>query len=266
MAVRIGVIGVGTIAVALVEAIASGPRRSDVEVLLSPRSEQRSSDLASRFPSVRVATDNQAVLDACDVVVLAVLPPQVAEVCAALRFRADHVVASLAGGWPPSMLARHVAPATTICQLIPLPMIVLRTGPVVMFPHVPVVAGLLEGCGEVVVLEREADVILLNCVSASMSTYFQLQTTLVEWAVGQGLPRTTAAGYVTSLLQGLAAEGAATPVEGHDDLALAHETPGGFNEQVRRALTEAGLFSELARQLDDLLATRLASVAAATDD
>ena len=55
-------------------------------------------------------------------------------------------------------------------------------------------------------------------------------------------------------------------MEEHDDLALAHETPGGFNEQVRRALTEAGLFSERTRQLDDLLRTRLASVAAVTDD
>ncbi len=34
--------------------------------------------------------------------------------------------ASLVAGWPPSVLASRVAPASSICQLIPLPMVALR--------------------------------------------------------------------------------------------------------------------------------------------
>jgi len=256
--VRVGVVGVGAIAAALVEAILTGPRGGDVEVVLSPRSPARARDLGARFASVRVADDNQAVLDSSDVVVLAVLPRQVAGVCAALRFRPDHVVASLAAGWPPTLLRDHVAPAGTVCQLIPLPMIALHAGPVVMFPEVPTVAAALEGCGEIVVLDDESHVLVLSCASASMSTYFQLQTTLVGWAAGKGLRREVAADYVAALVQGLAAEGAGVPADRLDSLAVEHETPGGLNEQVRRALTDAGLFAELTHQLDDLHRTRVA--------
>jgi pyrroline-5-carboxylate reductase len=255
---RVGVVGVGAIAAAVVEAILTGPRGGDVEVVLSPRSPARVRDLDARFASVRLADDNQAVLDGSDVVVLAVLPRQVADVCAALSFRPGHVVASLAAGWPPSLLREHVAPATTLCQLIPLPMIAMHTGPIVMFPEVPTVTAVLEGCGEVVVLDDESDVLVLSCASASMSTYFQLQTTLVGWATTQGLRRELAADYVAALFQGLAAEGATVPVDRLGSLAVEHETPGGLNEQVRRALTDAGLFAELTHQLDDLYRTRVA--------
>lgn len=255
---RVGVVGVGTIAALLVEAVLTGPRGHEVDVVLSPRSEARSTDLADRYPSARIAADNQGVLDESDVVLLAVLPPQVELVCAGLRFRPDHVVASLAAGWPPSLLADRVSPAETVCQLIPLPMVSLRTGPVVLYPDVPVVSALLEGCGEVVVLEHESDVLVLNCVSASMSTFFELQTTLVDWAVSKGLARSTAIDYVTAQFAGLAAEGLAASDDELDDLAVEHETPGGLNEQVRRSLTDAGLFAEIARQLDHMHATRVA--------
>ncbi len=253
---RVGVVGVGTIAAALVEAIVTGPRADEVDVVLSPRSRERAERLAEGYAAVRVADGNQEVLDASDVVLLAVLPPQVADVCSSLMFRTDHVVANLAAGWPPSLLGDVVAPASTVCQLIPLPMVALRTGPVVLFPHVPVVSDLLEGCGDVVVLEQESDLLVLNCASAVMSTYFELQTTLVGWATSHGLPLATATDYVTSLFSGLAAEGRAAG--SLDGLALAHETPGGFNEQIRSELTAAGLLAELEKQLEHLHATRLA--------
>jgi pyrroline-5-carboxylate reductase len=254
--VRVGVVGVGTIAAALVEAVVTGPRGADVEVVLSPRSEHRAADLAARHESVRIAHDNQAVLDASDVVLLAVLPPQLVDVVAALEFRADHVVASLVAGWPPSLLGEHVAPASAVCQLIPLPMVALRTGPLVLYPEVPAVADLLTGCGDVVVLEKESDVLVLNCASAVMSTCFELQTTVVDWAAAKGLPRGTALDYVTALFEGLGAEGRAAP--DLDAMALEHETPGGFNEQIRRELTAAGLFSVLETQLEHLHSTRRA--------
>lgn len=253
---RVGVVGVGTIAAALVEAVLRGPRGAEVDVILSPRSEHRAADLASRYAAVRIADDNQQVLDSSDLVLLAVLPGQLAEVVAPLRFRDAHVVASLVAGWPPSLLAERVAPATSLCQLIPLPMVALRTGPLVMFPRLAPVADLLEGCGDLVVLEQESDVLVLNCASAVMSTYFELLTTVVDWARSKGLPHATATDYVTSLFAGLGAEGRAA--DSLDGLALAHETPGGFNEQIRRELTRAGLYAELGGQFEHLHATRLA--------
>jgi pyrroline-5-carboxylate reductase len=90
-----------------------------------------------------------------------------------------------------------------------------------------------------------------------MSTFFELQTTLVDWAVSKGLARCRDR-HVTAQFAGLAAEGLAASDDELDDLAVEHETPGGLNEQVRRSLTDAGLFAEIARQLDHMHATRVA--------
>ena len=69
--------------------------------------------------------------------------------------------------------------------------------------------------------------------------------------------------YVTALFQGLSAEAAAERDRGLETMPVEHETPGGLNEQVRLALTAHGTFTELTRQLDDLLRTR--SMAARPD-
>ncbi|WP_246479566.1 NAD(P)-binding domain-containing protein [Kaustia mangrovi] len=67
----LGFIGTG----ALTSAIVTGLRsleESPLPVLLSPRNRDIAADLASRHSDVRVAADNQAVLDGCDTVMLAV--------------------------------------------------------------------------------------------------------------------------------------------------------------------------------------------------
>jgi pyrroline-5-carboxylate reductase len=133
---RVGFVGVGAIATAIVDALVSGPHADEIDVVLSPRSAPRSAELAARYRQVRVAPHNQPVVDAADIVILAVLPDQMAALCSSLSFREEQVVVSLAAGWPPSLLAEHVDPAATVCQMIPLPMIALHTGPVVICPRV----------------------------------------------------------------------------------------------------------------------------------
>lgn len=254
---RVGVVGVGTIASALVDSFLTGPRSAQIEVVLSPRSATRTTQLAARHQVVGVAADNQEVLDQTDIVIVSVLPDQIAQVCAELRFRPDHTVVGLAAGWPPTLLRNVVEPAAVVCQLIPLPMVSLHVGPIVMFPEVPAVADLLDGCGELVILKQESEVIVLNCLSAVMSTYFELQSALVDWASERGLRRQSAVDYVTALFLGLSAETAANSADTVSALAIEHETPGGFNEQIRRALSASGTFDELRRQLDDLIGTRI---------
>lgn len=248
---RVGLIGVGAIGSRLVEAIATGPRAGSVEFLLSPRSAQRSAALAQR-QGIAVARSNQEVLDGSELVLLGVLPEQVADVCGALRFRADHVVAGLAAGWPASRLHPVVAPAARVTQLIPLPMVALHTGPIVASPALPEVRWLLEGCGEVVDARQEDDAVALLCATGVMSTLIELQLTVVDWLAGRGLPPATAQAYMAAFLQGLGAEFAVAPAGGLGGLAQEHETPGGLNEQVRQLLSNRGFFRDLRGELDAL--------------
>jgi len=67
---------------------------------LSPRNEEIAAELAARYPDVRIASDNQAVLDECDTVMLAVRPQIAHEVLPQLRFRREHHLISLIATLP----------------------------------------------------------------------------------------------------------------------------------------------------------------------
>jgi pyrroline-5-carboxylate reductase len=70
-----------------------GPHADEIDIVLSPRSAARSAELAARDDKVRVAPNNQRVIDGTDIVILAVLPDQMASLCSSLSFRDGQVVA-----------------------------------------------------------------------------------------------------------------------------------------------------------------------------
>jgi len=253
---RLGFVGVGAISAAMVDALKTGPHADGLEIVLSPRSSERSNRLAGAYSGVTIASDNQAVVDNCDFVFLGVLPGQLTDVCAELNFRADQTVVSLIAGMPPSTVATLVGPATTVCQMIPLPVITMHAGPLVICPGNKDIVDLFEGCGELIVLEDEAHIFILSCTSASMSSFFQYQNTVIDWSAKVGLPENIAHIYSTSLYKGLATEAMNTPFEHLHEMPVEHETPGGLNAHIRSSLTTAGMFEELEKQLDHIYLTR----------
>lgn len=248
---RIGFLGVGTISEAMVRAMAESDGAFD-RLLLSPRSAARSERLAAEFAQCERLDSNQAVIDASDIVVLGMRPQQVDEALADLIFRDDHVIASLIAGTPPSGIAPLVSPATRVCQLIPLPAIALRRGPLVISPPLPEVVTVMAGLGEVIALEDESLIRSLSCASAFMSTYYEMQNALIDWIAAQGIDETTASRYIRAELDGLAAVGWATPDADRAELPLEHQTRGGLNERVRARLLEVGWFDDLVGAIDDV--------------
>ncbi len=250
----IGFLGVGAISEAMVRAMAEREGAADA-LLLSPRSAERSERLAAEFAQCERLDSNQAVVDASDIVVLGMRPQQVDEALSDLRFRDDQVIASLIAGTPPSGIAPLVAPATRVCQLIPLPAIALRRGPLVISPPLPEVVAAMEGLGEIITLQDESLIRTLSCASAFMSTYYELQNSLIDWIAAQGIDAATASRYVRAELDGLAAVGWATPDAERADLPQEHQTRGGLNERVRDRLLETGWFDSLVRAIDDVYRT-----------
>ena len=250
----IGFLGVGTISEAMVRAMAAREGSSD-SLLLSPRSAERSERLAAEFAQCERLDSNQDVIDASDIVVLGMRPQQVDDALAGLTFRSDQVIASLIAGTPPSGIAPLVAPATRVCQLIPLPAIALRRGPLVISPPLPEVVSAMEGLGEIVTLDDESLIRTLSCASAFMSTYYEMQNSLIDWISAQGIDEATASRYVRAELDGLAAVGWATPDAERADLPREHQTKGGLNERVRARLLEIGWFDDLVGAVDDVYRT-----------
>ncbi|MFM7597144.1 MAG: NAD(P)-binding domain-containing protein [Actinomycetota bacterium] len=248
---RIGFLGVGTISDAVVRAMCARPGMTDL-ILLSPRSAERSRALAQEFAQCRVMESNQEVIDASDIVVLGMRPQQVDDALASLEFGPDQVIASFIAGTPPSGIAPLVAPATTICQLIPLPPITLHRGPLVVCPGVPEVLAAFDGLGDLIVLDDESRIRVLSCASAIMSTYFELQNRVIDWITDHGIDEAIASRYIRSELDGLAAVGQVTPDSRRGDLPGEFQTKGGLNERVRAGLLDRGWFDALPGELTEI--------------
>lgn len=249
---RIGVVGFGAIADDLVRAI-EDVNPGKYEFYLSPRNAKRGSAIIAEHSNFHQLASNQEVVDQSDLVFIGVLPTQVDEVLSELNFRADQIVASLAAGKAPSHVAKLVAPATKVAQLIPLPMIEYKKGPIVCCPKIPEISQLLQGLGDVIEFDDETIIPIFSTTSAIMSTYFTLVNHIIDWKHKQGVNFELSAKYVTSLLEALGTKANHIDPKTLKDQPVKHETPGGLNESNRVNLENTNWYEKLTDQLDYLM-------------
>ena len=260
---RLGFIGVGTIAAALITGMcAAGEQRATF--LLSPRNPDIAKGLAERFSFVEVARDNQAVIDGSDIVFLAVRPQVAAEVLGPLKFRREQRIVSLIATFDVARLRELVAPAGTITRAAPLPSVARRLGPLTLYPPVPEIAGLLQGLGQLVQLQNEADLEAFWATTGLMASYFGFLDEIAGWLTRQNLPDTQVRPFVAAMFEALAATGAERSRDGFDQLIVEHSTPGGLNEQAYRELQAAG-WTGLVSQVLHLLHARVLGQATLAD-
>ncbi|MBX3026453.1 pyrroline-5-carboxylate reductase [bacterium] len=119
-AVRIGFIGGGNMATAMIRGfVAAGLYRAD-EIVVSDVDAAKRAALARRL-RVGVAADNASVARAAPVLVLAVKPQIMADVLAELRpcLTRRHLVVSIAAGWPTARLERGLGDAVRVLRVMP---------------------------------------------------------------------------------------------------------------------------------------------------
>jgi pyrroline-5-carboxylate reductase len=246
-----GVIGVGSIAAAMVVGWCDGVTDAP-QVVLSPRSTARSAELASRFATVRVAGDNQAVVDAADVVVVCLLPANAAEVLSGLSFRQDQAVVSAVAGIDVAHLREVVAPATRVARSVPLPAVATRDSVTPVHPGGPAVEELFARLGGSLVVDDERAFESIAAASATVAAYFGYLGAVAGWLGSRGIPEDGARRYVAATFAALAGELGA-PDPDFEALADAHATPGGLNEQFARDLGDAGVYDAVRDGLDAIL-------------
>ncbi|HEY3575705.1 MAG TPA: NAD(P)-binding domain-containing protein [Arthrobacter sp.] len=247
-----GVVGVGSIATAIVTGLCDGAAEQP-EVVLSPRNAERAADLAARFPSVRVATDNQQVVDDSDVVVVCLLPIHTEEVLAGLQFRADHAVVSAIAGFPVGQLAGLVAPATDIARSIPLTAVATRGSVTPVYPATPAATGLYDPLGGSMEMGNELAFEAVSAASATVAAYFRYLGTVTGWLSDRGIPAAAAHRYVADTFAALSGELESRGTN-FATLAQAHSTSGGLNEQFAHHLETAGTYDAVQAGLDAVLA------------
>lgn len=258
----LGFVGTGTIASAIVIGLCSRrtwPRR----IVLSPRSAKVASKLASRFNQVRVATSNQEVVDASDVVFLAVRPQLAEQAIAPLKFRAEQRIISLIATFSRDRVASLVSPAQAITCAVPQPTAAARMSPTAIFPPDPFTSMLFNRLGVTFEATTEREFQALFATTAAMASFFTLLDTLASWLVSQRIAPAVARDYITKMFHGLA-----TVPDGStlllSELAAEFKTKGGLNEQVANELEGSGMFAAWSVALDNIL-KRITSTAQPAD-
>ena len=208
----LGFVGTGILA----EAVIRGLQKTEAKAHrfhLSPRSEERSRALAAGYDNTVREESNEAVVAKSDIVLLGVLPKQIATL-GELPFGADQIVVSFLAGVSVELLRATVTPATRVVRMIPLPGIEYGKGPILMTPSDPEVEALFAPVGELVILDQESDLDTVSIASGLMSSHFQLQNTVIAWLESRAIASSGAKRYVRSLFAGLG------------ELALAAERKG----------------------------------------
>lgn len=229
----IGIIGVGEIASAIVDGLCAQPGHAPA-VYLSPRNQTIGGALASRHHTVQVCADNQAVADKAQTLILAVRPDILGDVLHDLRVPEDRIVISAVAGASHETLRRTLGDQVTVVRAIPLPAVRQRRGVTAIYPAHPEVERLFDGLGGTLAIDDAAAFTAIQTTTATISTHLHYLAAVATWLEERGITHADADRYVRSMFLGVAG-GLADQARTLPELAIAHETPGGINEQLRRS-------------------------------
>lgn len=249
---RLGFIGTGTITEAIVTGLVSGEEPAP-EIIVSPRSAKTAAHLAALSSQVTVAADNQHVVDAADMLFLAVRPDVADEVLRALRFRPGQQVVSLIATIDHATLRALIGVPVNLVRAVPLPFVATRSGVTTIFPPDPAVEAFFSPLGTAVACKTIEEFDVLAAASALMGSYFGIMEHLVGWMQSKGLPQESARTYLAQHFLSLATVAFRNPSTSLEDLRHEYSTKGGLNEQMFTDFRDGGGLDALARALDVIL-------------
>lgn len=238
---RIGIIGTGTIASALVTGIAGDGH----QITVSERGATRATHLAERHDCVRVAA-NQSVLDQSDVVFLGLMAGAAPDILNRLSFRSDHKVISLMADATLKDVARMVAPAQADTILIPFPGIAQGDSPIMVLGDTRIARALFAANNRIFELSTDTELAAYMSAQAVLSPAVQMVSDAADWLGARVDDPKQAEAFLRELVGSSLLGGECAP------LLAALGTPGGYNQRLRDHMAANGTGSALTNGLNIL--------------
>jgi len=245
---KIGIIGTGTIATAIVTGFCI--KNTNHEFYLSPRGAKNATALAAKFTNAQVCKSNQEVLDAADWIFITV-QKNAFDSLRELHFKQSHKLLNMAAEMQLPSLKEIAGETEILAHVIPLPMIVCGFGPLIVYPKVPEIGELFAPVADTIYLSNIQDARSFQLISCLMSPYYMLIAELVKFTSDQGVNSDASIKFIHSLLTALTRRAAQT--KDCDLIELANDmTPGGYNQQAMNELLENGAITAWRDALDNL--------------
>lgn len=238
---RLGFIGTGVIASAVVRGLAGQGH----EIRVSARSKARSSQLEAEIPEVQV-TGLQEILDQSEVVFLGVMAEAAEAILTDLHFRLDQKVVSFMAGVSLDRVSTLVAPAKAAAVMMPFPGIAQGGSAIMALGDEALLNQIFGTRNTVFTLETAAELEAYLCAQAVLSPVARLTADAADWLGKRVADPAKGEAFLRLLISSNLA------VSNSDDLIEALNTPGGFNQRLRLYMEKAGIGEDLARGLDRL--------------
>ncbi len=257
---KIGFIGIGKIAGAIVEGLCTSSTGSPAsrpgdapQIFLSPRNAEKSAALAEKYPTVTRLDTNQAVLDSSDIVIIALRPAVAVEILTGLHFDRRHTVVSLIPLVKDADLLPAVAPATDVSRAIPLPTVMKHRCPIPLYNASETVTRLFSAIGQPLPVTDERQLHALWTLTGLITPFYEQLGALSEWTTAHGVDRQTTDTYIADLFESLSYMAQQSEPIDFAELAQHAATPNGMNEQAGREIRDSGAHAAWISAADHLL-------------
>ena len=248
---NIGFVGTGKIASSVIEGIF----KSSIvykKIIISPRNNENSKKLKKKFHTVKIAKNNQDVLDSCDWIFLSVTPAVGKKIIKDLNFKSNQTIISFISTINLKQLKKAIKVKVNLVRAIPLPPIALKKGPVPICPPNKKVKEFFNKIGTTIEIKNEKSSINFWSTSGMMAPFYELLRVMTDWLVKRGVRRDNAQKYITSLFLALSEDAVVNSKKNLKYLVKESQTPKGLNEQGVKELTKAGFYKSLEKTLNSI--------------
>lgn len=251
---NIGFIGAGNMARSLIGGLISSGVKSE-QLFASDANEDTLNALAKDF-SIKTFTQNQAILDKCDVIVFAVKPQTLKTVTTSLSAKNSALYITIAAGIPSTSLNTWLGENKSIVRAMPNTPALILSGATGLYANSYVsdqqkemAESILRAVGLTVWVKNEEQINAVTALSGSGPAYFFMVIEAMEKAgVELGLPAETA--RLLAIQTGFGATKLALEMQdAPKDLRKKVTSPGGTTEQAIKIFEEQGLIEMFSKAM-----------------
>ena len=248
---RLGFIGTGKIASSVITGICNSSIIYK-NIIVSPRNKKIANNLKKKFKKIKIAKNNQEIINNSDWVFLSITPKVGEKIIKNLKFRSNQKVISFISTITLSQLKKMIKKKVDIVRAIPLPPISLKEGPVPICPPNKKVKAFFNKLGSTVEIKNEKLSINFWSTSGLMASYYNMLDTISVWLNKKGVKKLDAQKYVTSLFLALSKDAVINSTKDLKLLIKESQTPKGLNEQGLKEMIEKDVYKSVVSTLNSI--------------
>ena len=248
---KLGFIGTGKIASSVILGVCKSKIKFS-QIIVSPRNKRIANNLKKKFKKVKIAKNNQDVINKSNWIFLSVTPKVGDKIIKDLKFKSNQTIISFISTINLSELKKLIKVKSKIVRAIPLPPISIKKGPVPIYPPNRQVKSFFDKIGSTIEIKNEKLSINFWSTSGMMASYYEMLRVMSNWLVRKGIKKPDAQKYITSLFLALSEDAVVNFNKDLKYLVKESQTPKGLNHQGLNTMSKKGVYKSVVNTLNSI--------------